>query len=131
MLSLLNHQKTYFRIWCSGVEGHFFPISLNQFREGPCLLYIHPFGYADAVSSAQTTSLVMWRSQLCMKNIQKLHNISHQNHLLLPNTRGHTHDYNLRTRTTSSTKAFDRRNMYRTKRSGSFNFITFNQVYSV
>ena len=55
MLSLLNHQKTYFRIWCSGVEGHFFPISLNQFREGPCLLYIHPFGYADAVTSAQTT----------------------------------------------------------------------------
>ena len=131
MLSLLNHQKIYFRIWCSGVEGHFFPISLNQFREGPCLLYIHPFGYADAVSSAQTTSLAMWRSQLCMKNIQKLHNISHQNHLLLPNTRGHTHDYNLRTRTTSSTKACDRRNVYRTKRSGSFNFITFNQVYSV
>ena len=131
MLSLLNHQKTYFRIWCSGVEGHFFPISLNQFREGPCLLYIHPFGYADAVSPAQTTSLAMWRSQLCMKNIQKLHNISHQNHLLLPNTRGHTHDYNLRTRTTSSTKACDRRNVYRTKRSGSFNFITFNQVYSV
>ena len=68
--------------------------------------YISILSYADALSSAQTISLAMRTSQLCMKYIQKFHNISHPNHsVLLSSSRGHTHDYSLRTKTTSNTKA--------------------------
>ena len=36
---------------------------------------------------------------------QCLHNSNHPNHFLLPNSRGHTHGYNLRSETICNTKA--------------------------
>ena len=71
------------------------------------LSIIYPsLSYADALSSAQTTSLALRKSQLSMKYLQKLHSISRPNNFLLPSSSGHSHDYNLRTKTTSSYEAF-------------------------
>ena len=80
---------------------------LESVQRNRALSVIYPYlSYADALSSAQTTSLAMRRSQSCMKYIQQFHNISHPNHsVLLPSSRGHPHDYNVRTKTTSNTKA--------------------------
>ena len=71
------------------------------------LSIIYPsLSYADALISAQTTSLALRKSQLSMKYLQKLHSISRPNNFLLPSSSGHSHDYNLRTKTTSSYEAF-------------------------
>ena len=71
------------------------------------LSIIYPsLSYADALISAQTTSLALRKSQLSMKYLQKLHSISRPNNFLPPSSSGHSHDYNLRTKTTSSYEAF-------------------------